>query len=417
MAFATFALAIPATALETQIGVRAASSHTNNTLRTPDNEVDEVTYQPGVAVQVQHQGSAIRANGNYDYERRIRTEDFYDDTDAVTGASTVVWQALPGRLDLTVTNTRTETTVDALQANTPDNLQITDSTRAGATLRFRVRNNDEIQLQYFHTMTTADVANTDSQRDTLSASYVMNVGQNDQLVFNVTDNRVNFDAAAAPDLNAITGSLQWNRFGPSVDMSLMAGYTTIDRDLGRDEVKGEVFDARLTWRITPQTSLGFGVARDIRDRPFIVELGVLPFGTNTQIDSDLNEVFHNDRADINFRTVFLSNELLLNIAYEKQDYVDLFDDVKRLTAAVNLRRRLSPKLTVELDASWRDQNPLIAGIVSDERIGGGVTLGYTHSRRLSFLLSGNYNSLESAQVINTYDEMLYTLRVNYLLLE
>lgn len=410
-------LSFPATALETTIGVRVESAYTDNTLRTADNEVSEVTYQPGARISLDHQGSAIRANGTYDYERRIRTKDFFSDDDALTGASSVVWQAIPGRLDFTVANTRTETSVNGQLADTPVNRQVTDSTRAGPTLRFRVRNNDEVQLQYFHTVTTSDINLTDSQRDTLSASYVLNVGQNDQLVFNVADNKVDFDDNNAPDLNALTGAVRWNRFGPQVDMSVMAGYTTMERQNGRDDVKGEVLDARLTWRMTPQTSMEVAVARDIRDRPLVLELGILPFGANTQIDSDLNEVFYNDRAEINFRTSFLSNEILLAFFYDKQDFVDLPEDVTRMTSTFAVRRRLSPKLMVELTGSYLQQQSQVAGIPDDNRFGGTVSLGYNHSRRLSFLLTGNTNSVDRGARINDYDENLYTLRMNYLLLE
>ena len=110
LAVALLALSAPAVALETTVGLRVESTHTDNTTRAPDNEISETTYQPGANIAVEHQGPSIRATAQYDYERRIRSEEFFADDSALTGASTVVWQAIPGRLDFTVNNTRTEST-------------------------------------------------------------------------------------------------------------------------------------------------------------------------------------------------------------------------------------------------------------------------------------------------------------------
>lgn len=417
LAAAILALSAPAFALETTVGVRVESTHTDNVTRAQDNTISEVTYQPGVNIAVEHQGPSIQANARYDYERRFRTEDTFEDDSALIGTSTVVWQAIPGRLDFNINNTRTESTINGQQGDLPNNVQVTDSTRAGPTLRFRVRKNDELQLQYFYTQTHADIANTNSERHTGSVAYVMNVAQNDQVVFNVANNQVDFDNAGSPDLDALTSSVQWRRFGPDIDFSLLGGYTTMDRTLGRKTVQTEVYDARLTWRMAPQTSLTVAAVKELRDRPAILELGILPFGTNNQIDSDLNEVFINDRAEIELRTVVFSNEFTLSLMYDKQDYIDLLEDLERTTAAVGWRRRLSPKLTAGIQASYRQEKLLDLNTPTEDRFGAEISLGYNYNRRLSLLLTGSHNSVDTPITIQAYDENLYSLRVNYLLLE
>ena len=155
----------------------------------------------------------------------------------------------------------------------------------------------------------------------------------------------------------------------------------------------------------------------MRDRPSILELGILPFGTNNQIDSDLNEVFINDRAEIEFRTVFFSNEFLLSLVYDRQDYIDLLEDLERTTAAISWRRRLSPKLTAGIEASYRQEKLLELNTPSEDRFGAEVSLRYTYNRRLSLLLTGSHNSVDTPITVLAYDENIYSLRVNYLLLE
>lgn len=415
---AMLATSLPAVAIETTVGVTVESIYSDNITRVSDNKVSDVTHQPGVFVALDHEGSKIRANARYDYERRIRQEGSFDNDDSLSGTSTIVWQAIPGRLDFTASNTRTETTVDGQQTDLPTNLQVTDSTRVGPTLRFRVRRNDEIQLQYFYTQTRADVTeNTDSKRQSASLSYLMNVGQNDQLVFNVANNKVEFDGVGVPDLDAVTGSVQWQRSGPSLDFSLLAGYTTMDRTLGRDDIESEVFDARLTWRMTPQTAVSLTAVRELRDRASILELGILPFGTNSQIDSDLNEVFLNDRAEILFSTVLYNNEFMLALGYDKQDFVDLLEDLERTTATLGWQRRLNPRLTAGIQLSYVQEKQLDLLLQEEDRLGGEVSLEYTHSRRLSLMLTGSHNSVDTPISIQEYSENLFSLRVDYLLLE
>ncbi|MEZ5596522.1 MAG: hypothetical protein R3E84_09040 [Pseudomonadales bacterium] len=366
--------AMPAVALETSLGIRMETIQSDNILRTRDDAVDEIMYQPGATILVEHQGNSVIASANYDYERRIRTKDYYDDSSALIGRSELTWQALPGRMDFTVSNTRTESTVDRRLGPVQSNLQTTDSTRAGSTLRFRVRQNDELQLQYFHTLTRAQVGATDSNRDTLSASYVLNTGPKDRFTFNVTDNRVDFQESGAPDLNAVTSSVRWNRFGPATELNVQGGWTTMNRS-GRDDISEPVWDTGLLWRLTPQMSLRFGVVREVRDRPFILEMGLLPFGSNSQIDSDLNEVFVNNRFEAEWRATFLNNDITLSWVFDRQDYFDILEDQERRTTTLGLRRQLTPKLLVQL------------GIPSLRRATGyrackGRTMGWQHGSAL-----------------------------------
>ena len=104
---AMLATSLPAMAIETTVGVTVESIYSDNITRVSENKVSDVTHQPGVFVALDHEGSKIRANARYDYERRIRQEGSFDNDDSLSGTSTIVWQAIPGRLDFTASNTRT----------------------------------------------------------------------------------------------------------------------------------------------------------------------------------------------------------------------------------------------------------------------------------------------------------------------
>lgn len=410
------AASLPAMALETSLGVRLETQRSDNILRTENNKVDEVTYQPGANLLLDHQGPRIIANANYDYEQRIRTEDYFDDASALVGRSDLTWQAIPGRLDLTASNVRTEATADRRLGNLPNNMQVVDSTRAGATLRFRVHQNDEFHIQYFHTVTRAQSISTDSDRDTISASYVLNPGPKDQFTFNVTDNRVRFQEQGASDLNAITSSVRWNRFGPATDLTLQGGWTTMNRN-NRDDVSEPVWETSLVWRPTAQMSLRGTAVRELRERPFVLELGILPFGSNNQIDSDLNEAFVNDRYEFEWRTAFFNNDIMLSWIYDKQDFFDTPEDQERRTATLGFRRQLSPRLLLlgEAFRIWDKALDLQTG--TEKRWGATVDLRYTHSPRLSVWLMGSHNSTNAAGGFEDFDVNLYSLRFNYQLLE
>jgi hypothetical protein len=404
-------------ALDISLGVRNESTHTDNTARTADNEVDEWVHTPGTELFVEHQSQRLVVNGNYEYEKRIRSEDLFEDESVLTGTSNLTWHILPGRLDFTVANARTETTAQAQLAQNPDNQQVSMSTRAGPTLRFRTRGADEFQLQFLYTDERNEAENTDASRETATAAYVWNPGNNDRVTFSALSNTVDFEDELAPDYDGYTTSVQWERFGPSIDFRALAGYTAVERDLGRDDVSNTDVQLGLAWRMTPTMTLSLDAARDLRDRSATLELGVIDFGTNTQIDSELNEVFINTRAALTWDMRLWDNRIVLGVTYDDEDYDDVFNDIERRALQFSFERRLSPRFDLLLAGFVGEENFIDAGTEFD-RLSYEIALRYNPNRRLSMLFGAAHDERESDLVPDqNYEEDTYGVTIQYMLLE
>ena len=407
----------PASALDISLGVRNESTHTSNSARTADNEVDEWIHQPGAELFVEHQSQRLVVNGNYDYQRQYRSEDLFDDESILVGSSNVIWHAVPGRLDFTLANTRTQTTVQAQLAQNPDNRQVSMSTRAGPTLRFKVRGVDELQLQFLYTDEHNEVQDTDATRETGTVAYVWNAGSNDRVTFSALNNSVDFENELAPDYEGYTSSVQWERFGPSVDVRMLAGYTKIERDLGRDDLTNNDAQLGLTWRMTPTMSLNLEAGRDLRDRAATLELGVLDFGTNTQIDSELNEVFFNTRALLSLETRLWDNRITLGASYDEEDYDDILNDIERRAVQFTFERRLSPRFDLLLAGFVGEEKFLDVG-TSFDRLSYEVALRYNPNRRLSMLFGATHDERESDETPDqNFEEDTYGVTIQYMLIE
>ncbi len=404
-------------ALDVSLGISNESRHTDNTARTQDNEVDEWVHQPGAELNVQHQSEKLVVEGNYEYVRRLRSEDLFEEDDVLTGSSGLTWHVLPGRLDFEVGNVRTQTTAQALLAETPDNQQVSSSTRAGPTLRFRVREVDEFQLQYLYTEESNEVEDTDATRNTTTVNYVWNPTSNDRVTFSALNNKVDFENTLAPDYDGYTSSVQWERFGPSIDLRVLGGYTTIERDLGQDDLSTYNAQLGLAWRMTPTMTLTLEAAHDLRDRSATLQLGVLDFGTNTQIDTELNEVFTNDRAALMWETRFWDNRIEFGLTFDDEDYDTVANDVQRRGAQMNFERRLSPRFDILLAAFVGEERFLDAGINFD-RLSYEAAIRYNPNRRTTMLLGATHDQRESEEAPNEdYEENTYGLTIEYLLLE
>ena len=341
----------------------------------------------------------------------------FEDETALTGQSSITWQAIPGRLDFTVANVRTETAAVAQIADTPNNRQVTSSTRAGPTLRFRVRSVDELQVQFLYTDESNEIEDTDATRETGTVNYVWNATANDRVTFSSLENRVDFDNPAAPDYTGRTASVQWERFGPSVDLRFLGGYTSIERELGRDDLNEPNIQAGLTWRMTPTMTMRVDAGQDLRDRSSTLEMGTLDFGTNTQIDSELNEVFLNTRAAIEWEMRLWENLIALELSFDDEEYDDVLFDVQRRNAGIRFERRLTPRFGLRITGAVGEEIFLDAGTDFD-RLAYELALLYNPNRRLSMVFSAGHNERESDNApLNTFEENLYGVSIEYQLLE
>ena len=176
------------------------STFTTNTARSEDDAVTEWVHAPGIAISAQQQGNELHLDLGYRHQARLRQRSIYGNENTTTGRGTLTWYAFPGLLDLTLSDVRTESTIRATDAFTPDNRQVISFTRFGPTLRTTPRPGDELSLELNHSNVVAEETDTDSSRNEATLRYVLGIAPKRNLAVAVSRKDVDFDNPAAPDL-------------------------------------------------------------------------------------------------------------------------------------------------------------------------------------------------------------------------
>ncbi len=399
-------------ALDASVAVEHEAEYTTNSGRTATNELEEWVNTPSLSVGAQHAGTAAELDLDSRYEHRFYQQNLFDDGDALTGSTNLVWHALPERLDFTVINTRTESTARAIAAFTEDNRQETMITQAGPTLRFRTRGRDELQFQYVYGDVHASETDTDSVRHTGIVRYIIQSSATRSFTIEAINNQVQFENPIAPDIDAWTGQVTWAQQSGATEISLTGGYTSMSRTLNRNDLDRPLVDLELTWDVRPNTQLGLSGAYEIRDQANSLTGGT---GYTRPTDSDINEVFTNRRGEISLTQAFGRTDVTLFARYYDEDYEEALRDNESQGVGLRLARQLTPRTSFSLDAEFTNRDFSDQGDDQDE-IRAGMGLVWQAGRRLTFTLGVRYEDRESDSIFRTYDELIGSISIYYRLL-
>lgn len=402
-----------AAALDTTVDLSHSSEYTSNTTLVENDEIGEWIHTPAIGIGMNQAGAVFEVDGEYQIERRIYERDLFDDETAARGAAEAIWHALPERLDLTVRNTRTESTIRAREPNTEANRQTVSVTEAGPTLRLRPQTNAEFQLEYMYSDVRVDETDTDSERHTGAARYIISLSSLRTLTFEATNTDVDFDNPLAPDLDTWVGSAAFAHEGGNVVYSLMGGYNRTSRTQGRDDVDGAIFAASAEWLASVNTSLAVEGSRAIRDSSSTLLTGGGGFGDEIDEDTDLNEVFTETRGQVSLNHRIGPNEFVLSAAASEEDYEDALRDSERVGLRLEARRNINPRTTFTAFAEVGTREFVDEGEEFDE-IAAAIELSRQMSRRFQITLSGLYDERESDDPLaRSYDEWIGRLTLTY----
>jgi len=267
-------------ALDLTANIDVESDYSTNSRQTPTNEVEEWIHRPGFNVGATHSTPSLTLDANYEFERRFYQEDSFEDENATTGRATLLWNALPHRLDFTVSNSRTETPIESIDPNTPNNRQVVSNTLAGPILRFRTRGDDELQLQYLNGDRSNEVTGNDSTTHDLTARYKLVTSTTNELAFEAISRQTEYDDPLTPELEATVGQVIWTRSANDLELSVMGGYNQSEHDLGREDVDGSIYDLSLDWQARPNTAISIAAVRAIGDQTSALSSGTPEFSEN-----------------------------------------------------------------------------------------------------------------------------------------
>ena len=419
-AYVTSSLASAASyAADVDINANVGSEYTTNAGRTSNDEMAELVYQPGISVSAQHTGPRASLSADYRFTHRRYKRNTFDDENTTTGRGKLYFNVLPGRLDFTATNSRTETPIRAQDAGSPDNLQETANTQAGPILRFRTWGKDELQLQYLLGHRNSERTDNDSRSNTAIVRYIQTVSANNTFKYELISQSIEFDNVTAPDLNSNITQVTWDRKQDTLNWSFTAGFKNTKRNQNRGNVEGFIADLKLIVQIGNKTLLAVEASQDFRDQSEVLGFGSTEFGQTLRADSDLNEVFRSKRYYIGLQQTLGHTQFSAGFITVDEDYTDVLRDSTTLGVVLGAHRKLDRLSSITARLQYLTQDYTQQDIEFDQLLGS-ILYSRRLNRRLSVSAGLAYNGRDTDDVglVNfDYDEWLSTIRFDYKLVD
>lgn len=405
-----------AAAVEYNVSVGYSGEYTDNARRAADDEVSDVIHRPHVSTAIQHLAPRLELGADYRIQRRIYQDDTFENQNIAEGSGRVYWEVLPRHLTVFATDQRREREIRTAEQGTPDNLQETERSSAGATLSGNLIANQTASITYEHIAIDADQTNTDSQRDQITASYVVPRSSVEYFELSASRTDTDFDNPLAPDYQSVTGSGAWNRTTSRTHIRLRAGYTEVDREMQRKDVGSVVGGLEVSRTLSDQSVIELGYARNVADNSLNANARFIDLEGDVFVgDTDLNEVYTRDDLALTYTTSIGTSALDLVLFGAEDDYDDVDRDATRYGAHARISRKIRPGLRTNALVRYQryrfefgdqNQNQYQASIGFDWQV----------TRRLTLAMSGIYFARRIDASDADVDEWRGALQIDYLLL-
>jgi len=381
-------------AIEYRLSTGLTTTHSDNVTRansTNGVEQDDWIHTPMVRGELAHETANLRVQGDYMVEHRIYAENSFEDRTRWTGRADLRWDTLRDILQINASNSRTESTEDALGQDVENNRQIVTVSSIGPKLQFRPRTSDLFSIEYRYSDISQEETDSDSERQLLAAAYELGLSTNRSLIFEVSRDMVDFTREDSPELDIDTASLTYQSEGDFLDLEIRGGYTTIDRSLGREKVDGVIGNVNLTWRVSGNGEFEVNGSRSINDQSNDVLRGSAEFGQGSVFqNTEINEVFTEAEA--------------------------FSRDQDESGFSLLYARRVTPRIDFRAGARLTERDFQDRGLVEDF-LSADVRLDWQASRRVSLFAGARYEERDGSGdpiVVNllSFDEFRFSFGIN-----
>jgi len=422
----TALLGANAQAVEYRLSTGLTSTHSDNITRansTNGEERDDWIHTPMLRGELAHETGNFRVQGDYLVEHRIYAEDSFEDRTRWTGRADLRWDTLQDVLQINASNSRTESTEDALGQDVELNRQVVTVSSIGPKLQFRPRASDVIYAEYRYSDISQEETDSDSTRQLLAAGYELGLSENRSISFEVSRDKVDFSRDLSPELEIDTASLTYESKGDALDFSLRGGYTTIDRSLDRDKVDGIIGRVDLTWRVSGNGQIQVNGSRSINDQSDDVLRGSAQFGQGSVFqNTNVNEVFTEDTLDVRYIHRWGRNRATIGYRLQNQDFQDnaatetFSRDQDESGFSALYARRVTPRIDFRVAARLIERDFQERGLVEDF-LSANARIDWQASRRVNLFTSVSYEERDGRgdpMVVNalSFDEFRFSFGIS-----
>jgi Putative outer membrane beta-barrel porin, MtrB/PioB len=427
--FSLHALAAPAQPEQgPSVVLGVGVEQTDNAFKSSSDERDETKEYLNLGLGYLRSGEALSAKFDYQSEFANYENNTTDDDIVVTGSTNLQWNALPGRIQLSVDHQRSEQLRDSRDPDIRNNRQLRDILSAGPAFTARMSPVDYLVLtgkltQVSYDKSGADAVSgqrggRDSDRVQGGLAWQHRLNKTDVLSANYQHSTTEFDGTDV--------EITFQQLFASYEVRLrMSGYN-IALGVNRSERKGGASNDGFYGQIGGDLALGAHRFRLVAINQ-LTDSGV-GLGNNSLLAGDTSPRDNNfDVADVVERSSLDLNygydgicsrcTLDLGVRYDEQDFDIEPRDQKNNGINASFSYRLTPTLKASLRGGYAEiefpQDP--AGGRTDKRKQYGASVDWSLSPQLALKFFLSQDSRDSSRG-RDYDEVFggisaaYTLR-------
>jgi hypothetical protein len=397
----------PVQALDIIGSAKNVSDYTSNTLMTENNEIGEWVHHPGIDLAATQDSNLWLINADYHYFRRLYQKDLWKDESITTGLGSARWRAIPQRLDFFANNSRTESSIRALQTQTQANRQIVSTTRAGSTLSLQPTGKaDGLQLEYAYIKTKASNTQTDSVRNNGTLSYTFGSTAISNMQLQSTHSKISY-SGPFPDATLTLATFNYVKRNRNLEMDLKLGHNWFDRT-GRGKTDDGSYDVAVLWHTSNLSTVSFSAFYGIVDQSG----NLSGSGGTVNENTGVNAAFNETRGSLSLTQKWGRTTLTFTGDWTKQQYAqDVPLDNDRVGFRFGLLRNLTRTADATVDVNFVRRNFVDQGD-DQEDITAKIRFNHKVSHTLNFNWGGEYVKRESI-TSTSFDEWRVSLGLSY----
>lgn len=398
---------IPAQAVEIIGKAEITSEYSSNTLRTDENAIGEWIHQPGFDITARQDSALWTLDANYHYLRRLYEKDFWGDESIATGQGSAHWQVLPQRLDFFINNRRTESSISAIQTQTPDNRQVVSNTRAGTILHFHPGGKkNALQLEYSYADSQSSNTQSDSKRHNGKVIYTFATWPDSSMQFQADHSDISF-SGLFPDADSTSATLSYAKTTRKLVVGVKFGHNWYRRS-GRGKSDDSTYDVVFLWRASDSSTLRLSASHAIVDQSTNLSENQGSVNENTGI----NAAFIETRGNLSFSQQWGRTKLTLSGIWSKEEYApDVPLDNDSIGFSFELSRRLTRTTSATLGAKFNSRDFTDQGDNQDE-ITANLRFNHQIGRTIDLNWGGDYVQQDSTGA-HSYDGWRVSLTLVY----
>jgi predicted aconitase with swiveling domain len=392
-----------ASALQATGNASLGVEFTDNATKVGANEVDDQILSAQVGGTLAKTEGAATGNASYSLSHQQYLDNTFGDRNYLNLGSGLNWEPVKNRVNLTVQDYFTQTSVDNLAVNVPTNRQNTNVFSISSGISFPLADRHKLTISPSFRDYTYNKSDTDNQQLSLSAGWFYQYKPTMQLSLNGSTSKVEHDSSTNSDYDsdsvnlAVSGTTARMRYSASVGKTWVDRVALIDNN-GVSASLSLVFDvsgrstlqAHLSQDITNSSALFLGYAID----PATGNI------TNVQISG---EAVRNRSMRVSYERTGSTVNTSVWTELRKLDYSSATPDRDVQEVGASAVYSVTPLINASLSGSYV-RNDQAASSVEQEEVTIGAGLGYKLSRRMGVNFNLSHRSRDTTNGTSDYDE-------------